>query len=846
MATSQIGLVIRHLRTAALEAEGPGLTDGQLLECFVSRCETAGLEVLVRRHGPMVWGVCRRILGNYHDAEEAFQATFLVLMRKAGSVTPKEIVGYWLYGVAHQTALKAKATRAKRRMREAHQTTMSEPAVAEPNLWSDLQPVLDRELSLLPDKYRAVVVLCDLEGKSRREAARQLGCAEGTVGSRLARARTMLAKRLARHGLAVSAAALAAVLSQKVAWAGVPSLMSSTIKAVTSVAAGDAGAAGLISAEVAALTEGVINAMMITKLKGVVAVTVAMVLTLGIASGLLGGGTAAGRQAESKNASAVAPQKKRPQQPDQAPLATAKEYSPQNSTILIRPSDQFGDPAPEGALARQLSHGDSILAVAVSEDGQMAATAGVNSRLILWDLPTGKERLRLQGHRGAVTSVKFLPGGKLLASAGCERDQTVRLWDLATGKEVQLLKADPEGLLFSLAVSPDGKLLAAGDFQDVWGVPVWDLATGKRLHTLRNGGGPPKNAVDRENMAAGVHCVAFSPDSKVLAIGEHSGREFKKFAVVFWNPLTGKKLRALPMDRYGVHSIAFAPDGNMLACTGMTNQTLDFLDVESGTKLFDLPCAPFGVIAFSPDGKTIACTAKKEGICLWEISTRQLRRRFTVDATDFAWRALAFSPDGRTLISSGGRTALVRDITGLRHDAKMPPMLTADQLQALWKALAVPNAEEAGLAIWSLTADPKKTVPFVLERLRELPKFDGLRIRQLIANLDSESFKVRDTAEKGLHIIGKPAEPALREALQYKLSLETNQRIARLLKKRESSMLPADMLQWLRAIEVLEHIGSLEAKQALEQFAKQTTNDYYRHEAQAALQRLKKSTNSRN
>jgi RNA polymerase sigma factor (sigma-70 family) len=272
MATSQISLVIQHLRTAALEPEGAGLTDAQLLESFVSRHETTALEVLVRRHGSMVWGVCCRMLRNHHDAEDAFQATFLVLLRKAGSVRPKEMVGSWLYGVAHQTALKAKATRAKRRMREAPQTTMPEPAVVESELWNDLQPVLDRELSLLPDKYRAVIVLCDLEGKSRQEAARQLGCPEGTVGSRLARARTLLAKRLGRHGLPVSGGALAAALSPKVVSAGVPtSVVASTIKAVTLVGAGQAVAAGTISVNVVALTEGVMKAMLLTKLKSVMA-----------------------------------------------------------------------------------------------------------------------------------------------------------------------------------------------------------------------------------------------------------------------------------------------------------------------------------------------------------------------------------------------------------------------------------------------------------------------------------------------------------------------------------------------------------------------------------------------
>ena len=166
MPTSPMSEVVQYLRSTLLP-EGADLTDGQLLECFVSRREPAALEALVRRHGPMVWGVCRRVLRNHHDAEDAFQATFLVLVRKAASVHPRAKVGNWLYGVAHQTALKARATRAKRKERERQVTDMPEPAVADQDLWSDLQALLDQEVSRLPEKYRTVIVLCDTGGQDR-------------------------------------------------------------------------------------------------------------------------------------------------------------------------------------------------------------------------------------------------------------------------------------------------------------------------------------------------------------------------------------------------------------------------------------------------------------------------------------------------------------------------------------------------------------------------------------------------------------------------------------------------------------------------------------------------------
>jgi RNA polymerase sigma factor (sigma-70 family) len=301
MATTQPTKAVQHLRRAALLHDGAGLTDGELLACFVEHRDDAAFAALVRRHGPMVWGVCRRLL-SHHDAEDAFQAAFLVLVRKAASVRPREMVANWLYGVAHQTALKARATAARRGARERQVTAMPEAAVVEQDLWDDLRPLLDQELTRLPANYRAVIVLCDLEGKTRQEVARQLGLPEGTVGSRLARARAMLAKRLARHGLPLVGGALAAVLSRNVAAAGVPTpVESATIKAASLLAAGEA-AAGVIPARVAALAEGVLKMTLLAKLKTVTVLFVAAGI-IGLATALLGY-----RLVAADNASATATQ----------------------------------------------------------------------------------------------------------------------------------------------------------------------------------------------------------------------------------------------------------------------------------------------------------------------------------------------------------------------------------------------------------------------------------------------------------------------------------------------------------------------------------------------------------
>jgi RNA polymerase sigma factor (sigma-70 family) len=270
MPTGQTHRLLSHLRQAALLRDGGGLTDGQLLGCFIERRDEGAFTALVRRHGPMVLGVCRRVLRHEQDAEDAFQATFLVLARKAASLRSRELVGNWLYGTAYRTALEARATIARRQAREKQVENMPDPQVEAEAAWRELRPVLDRELSRLPDKYRVPVVLCDLEGRSRKEVARQLRVPEGTVSSRLATARKLLARRLARYGLAVSGGALAALLAENGSAAGVPRVLL--------VAAGQAGA---VSARVMALTEGVVKTMLLTKLKTVGAVVLAVFVSAG-------------------------------------------------------------------------------------------------------------------------------------------------------------------------------------------------------------------------------------------------------------------------------------------------------------------------------------------------------------------------------------------------------------------------------------------------------------------------------------------------------------------------------------------------------------------------------------
>jgi RNA polymerase sigma factor (sigma-70 family) len=277
MANAHLGNVLNHIRGLVGHRLGGAATDEQLLERFILRGEEASFAALVHRHGGMVLGLCRRILRDEEDAEDAFQATFLVLARKAASIRKQASLASWLYGVAHRIASKARAEAARRRARELEIDVVSQADPVVEVVWRELRAILDEEVSRLPDKYRHPVVLCYLENMTNVEAARRLGWTKGTLSGRLARARALLRRRLARRGLLLSSGILAAALAQQ-ARAAVPvSLGVSTVKAAAHIAASPA-AAGAISAPVAAMVQGVLQAMLITKLK----ITAGVLLAVGV------------------------------------------------------------------------------------------------------------------------------------------------------------------------------------------------------------------------------------------------------------------------------------------------------------------------------------------------------------------------------------------------------------------------------------------------------------------------------------------------------------------------------------------------------------------------------------
>jgi RNA polymerase sigma factor (sigma-70 family) len=359
----RITQAIRHLHAAGPDDDRA--RDAELLGVFVTRRDAEAFETLVRRHGPMVLGVCRRVLGHAQDAEDAFQAVFLVLARRAGAIAPRDMVGSWLYGVAYRTALEARRMIARRRAREIRVQDRTQATEPNPPA-SDLSAVLDEELSRLPDRLRLPVVLCDLEGRTRRQAARQLGVPDGTLSNRLAAARRTLARRLSARGVTMTAGALAAALTRAGTSAVRPALIEATVRAAIGPAA------ELASTVVNSLSNEVVKAMYLTKLK--VLAVIVLVLGTVAGTGVWGGQALTAEPAQvPKNPTPV---------PPKAPPAGAMDLK----SVLAKSAEEMKSVKATGddALTRkadrlvriahsQARYGDKTAAAATFQDALAAA-----------------------------------------------------------------------------------------------------------------------------------------------------------------------------------------------------------------------------------------------------------------------------------------------------------------------------------------------------------------------------------------------------------------------------------------------------------------------------------------
>jgi RNA polymerase sigma factor (sigma-70 family) len=607
MATGPTNGLVRHIRRAVLLPEDHELTDGQLLSRFLGHQDEAAFEALLRRHGPMVLGVCRRVLGHAHDAEDAFQATFLVLIRKAATIQPRGAVGNWLYGVAYRTALEARAAAARRRRNERQVADMARHRSPAGNLSGELREILDHELSRLPDTYRAAVVLCDLEGKPHKEVARQLGCPEGTVASRLSRGRRLLAGRLARRGITLAAGGLATALTRSTLAAPVPSaLAASTAKAVAIVAAGPVASAVAVSINVISLAEEVLKAMSLTRWK--------ITLVVVVLGAVIGGGTG------------WLQYQLRAQEPPGAQSAAG-------------PAEELGD-GRIGAVRALEGHTGRVTWVAFASDGRRAISSSHDRTIRIWDVGTGRELRLLSGHHDRIECAVFSPDGRRALS--CAWDGTIRLWDVATGKQLKCFDAvgAPGVHIARMAFLPDGNRFLCCPL-DHHSLQVRDAETGEVLKEFGRHQGHVNTVSLSRN---GLQVLEASCDVRL--------------PLRLWDLESGRLVREFKDHPEEVRGVALSPDGRLALSASVIDGPIRLWDVASGREVRQMPGHRRGVVAlaFSPDGRYVLSGGIDQTVRLWHVGTgKELCRFFGhLDYID----CVTFSPDGRYALSSGNDNAI--------------------------------------------------------------------------------------------------------------------------------------------------------------------------------------------
>jgi WD40 repeat protein len=525
---------------------------------------------------------------------------------------------------------------------------------------------------------------------------------------------------------------------------------------------------------------------------------------------------------------------------------------------------------------------DSALCLAISEDSSTLAVGGRGNTARLWDLKTGKERDAGRGHWGGIGFLAFTPDGRSVLTAGW--DGTVRVWDPGTSRERRRFGEKTgevaywarQGEIAGLAPTPDGLGVVLGSWGDT--MTVLDLATGKqrrpfgdkqaavmpvevspdgkRLLTMSQSGPPTlwdlaagKELCQFKGHEGQVTTAKFAPDGKTVTTASRdvvfiSGlangpRGIKDSTLRFWDVATGKERHRVEA---AVVAMAYSPDGKTLA-TGTGMGEVQWRDAATGKVWRAVKVHPSWVnsLAFSPDGRCLASAGLREGtVYLWENASGLERGRFAGHRGDV--NRVAFSPDGRTLASGGVDTSvLLWDVTGLRPGARSRERPMTDPT-ALWIDLGSTDGRRSSRAVWSLVAAPRVAVPLLEQRLRPVRPAADEQVRKWIADLESERFAVRNRATEELEKLRELAEPALRAA-KAEGGLEIRRRVELLLKQIEDDRLTpgATRLRELRGVEVLEHMGTPEARRVLEEIARGAGRARLTAEARAALGRLKVS-----
>jgi RNA polymerase sigma factor (sigma-70 family) len=653
------------------------LSDAQLLERFVAARDEAAFGALVHRHGPMVLGVCQRVLRDVNAAEDTLQAVFIVLARRAASLGRKPIGG-WLYAVTHKIAVKARAHEVARRNLERRGLTVERAEPIDELVGQELRSVLDDEIASLPEKLRLPIVLCYFQGKSHQEAAQELGWPKRSLTSRLERGRDLLRKQLVQRGITLSAGALAAILCEQATGTVLGAILTiKTAKAALSVTAGKAALGGGVSAAALRLAE---EAM--TGLPAIKGVLVAMVVACGLTAGGLG---VAGLVAPAETSQATLTAKTK------APTTEVDQSSAIQKAALVA-TDLFGDPLPAGAIARlgtvRWRHDDFVYLVAMPPNGKTVVSAGYDRFVRVWDFATGKELRRfgpgrtvepIPANEPEIVEFARVPPSDLVAVSGDGKTLATRfapkavdLWEVGTGNKRGSLSLQHEYDEGGLALAPDGRTLTIAS---IFGqIRLWDLEAAKIVREF----GRPTSSTS----FGGLWDIFFSPDGKTLAcVMVRNNEKISFHTIEFWDPATGALLRTVKTEEARtlvggenakrLHCVAYSPDSQLFAYATRDSEVC-VLRVANGEFMQKWKTADelgYTLMAFAADSaKLYTKSSHPRGVQFqeWDVKTGRRLRNYPVqdeftgadNRYAMATGRLVLTPDGKTLVTGSGSNSV--------------------------------------------------------------------------------------------------------------------------------------------------------------------------------------------
>lgn len=581
--------------------------DAVLLNRFVMADDRNAFELLIARHGPMVLGTARRLVGNPHDADDVFQGVFLSLARLAKTIRHANTLPAWLHRTTCRIAAKVRGNRVL-----ASQEAAPEPFESiDPSarlVWQEVCQALDEELEKLPDRLRSPLVLCYLSGLTRDEAASQLGWSLGTLKRRLHEGRNALRLRLERRGIGAVMLTLAVLAPENLQAAVSKSLLESSLRLIFS-------SESVVPATISTLVGSSANVTKGVAMKSIFALLAAVVVGVGIYAG-----TSPPAALKTKEAPKEA-------QPDGGEKVAQKD-----------------DPLPPGSILRfgtsRYRHSTQIETMTVSPDGKTAfAGSGtrINGSRRAIDLVTGRALFDV---RGDAEALAISPDNRRLV---IKQNLHLTVCDSRTGKSlrgIDLPKSVSRPTTDALTFTPDGRSIATISRNDV--VHLIDFASGKTIRDF-------VHEKPEANSFPQVLAIAFSPDGKRMATGGYSKEKDNYFARL-WDVETGRELLRFMHGKkgYGIRCLAFSPDGKTLATLGTQSGVfLRLFDVETGKLRRAFPKdgnqrARGGSVAFSPDGRTVAVACGS--IHLYDVTTGKERVRIDRQASH-----LHFSDDGKTL-----------------------------------------------------------------------------------------------------------------------------------------------------------------------------------------------------